>query len=215
MPKTSYSDQGEDVVLDRVLWHVAKHKWDKPGFYLDIGAHHPTKGSVTKRLYDRGWRGVCVDMDQNSIDLFAEQRPEDIAVRAAAAETDGELTGYYVASGTSLFHTCDPVEAERLRGKYEVREERVPALSATSIMDLHAPGKSVDFLNIDVQRLEMDVLQGIDFTRYAPKVLAVEIHTDSIDKMLTSEVSGYLRYQGYKPVASCVITSFWYRKPQP
>ena len=85
-------------------------------------------------------------------------------------------------------------------------------LSVNTLMETYAADRSIDFMNIDVQRFELEVLQGIDFSRYGPKVMALEIHTDSIDKMLQSELAGFMRFQGYRPVASCVITTFWYRK---
>ena len=54
----SWSQAGEDLALLAVIRN------QKPGFYLDIGAHHPTRFSVTRHLYQAGWTGVNVDANQ-------------------------------------------------------------------------------------------------------------------------------------------------------
>ena len=211
--KVSYADQGEDMVLTRVLKQCAKFRPGQKGFYLDIGAYHPVQRSVTKRLYDAGWSGICIDISRESIRLFEEHRPRDIAVCAAAGRERGEITAYYLEDDISILNTTDPAEAARLiKSGAKIREDKVPVKTVDEIMDEHAPATKIDVMNIDVQRTELDVLAGISCDRYAPTVIAVEIHTSSIDAALQTPIAGFLRYQGYVPVASCVITMFWYRK---
>lgn len=211
--KLSYADQGEDVVLSRVLKQCAKYRPGQGGFYLDIGAYHPVQKSVTKRLYDAGWSGICMDISRESIRLFEAHRPRDIAVCAAAGRERGEITAYYLEDEISILNTTDPAEAARLaKSGAKIREDKIPVRTVDEVMDEYAPGRKIDVMNIDVQRTELDVLAGLSFDRYAPMVIAVEIHTNSIDSALQTPIAGFLRYQGYVPVASCVITMFWYRK---
>ena len=54
MPFISYAQNFEDVMLWRTL------RLFGPGFYIDIGANHPTRDSVTRSLYERGWRGIAL-----------------------------------------------------------------------------------------------------------------------------------------------------------
>ena len=51
----SYAQNGEDVMLTRALKHIER------GFYIDVGANHPSDDSVTKAFYDRGWRGLNIE----------------------------------------------------------------------------------------------------------------------------------------------------------
>ena len=60
----SYSQCGEDLFIEDFF----KHKND--GTYLDIGAFNPVKYSNTLLLYQKGWRGTNIDLNQTSIDLF-------------------------------------------------------------------------------------------------------------------------------------------------
>ena len=74
--KRSYSQEGEDMLLDRFLEDRSV------GFYVDVGAHHPKRFSNTYRLYCRGWRGLNIDANPGSMTLFQKLRPRDINVEA-------------------------------------------------------------------------------------------------------------------------------------
>lgn len=47
---------------DRFVWEVTGHKSD--GFFLDIGANHPTSINNTYALEQQGWRGIMVDSER-------------------------------------------------------------------------------------------------------------------------------------------------------
>lgn len=212
--KVSFAQQGEDLVLRRILFRMLKVPLDYKGFYLDIGAYHPEKDSITRFLYDEEWRGICVDISENTINLFREERPRDRLVCAAAGESKGELTAYFLPGVISVQNTCDVATAEKMRSKgYELSERRVPVLTANEIMQLNAPEEDgIDFLNIDVEGFEISVLRGLDFDKYKPRVVALEIHSGSVDCALKTEVAEYLANKGYKCVACCVITYFFVRR---
>lgn len=197
------------------MFRHLKLKKEEPGFYLDIGAYHPYKDSITKFLYDLEWKGICVDMNQASIDLFAEERPKDIAVCCAVSDEVGEITGFFQPGAISVVNTCDPNVAKKQASRGNIPEEKIViAKTANQLMKELAPNVSkIDFLNIDVEGLELNVLKSLDFSAFKPSVVALEIHAKSLDDCLKTEVAGYMRYLGYFPLASCVITTFWVRKP--
>ena len=62
--KKSYSQCGEDLFIENFF----KNK--NYGTYLDIGAFNPIKFSNTLLLYKKGWKGINIDLNQTSIDLF-------------------------------------------------------------------------------------------------------------------------------------------------
>ena len=57
-PRYSFSQEGEDLLIDRMF------DGQSVGFYVDVGAHHPTRFSNTYLLYLRGWRGINIDATQ-------------------------------------------------------------------------------------------------------------------------------------------------------
>jgi hypothetical protein len=84
--RESYSQEGEDMLLERFLEH--RHS----GFYVDVGAHHPRRFSNTYRLYRRGWRGLNIDANPGSMALFRHVRPRDINIEAAVSSVPQQLT---------------------------------------------------------------------------------------------------------------------------
>jgi hypothetical protein len=87
-PYIYYSQEGEDIVLQRFLQEKEK------GFYIDIGAHHPTRFSNTYLLYLKGWRGVNIDAMPGSMELFNELRPEDINIEVPVSDESKEMLFY-------------------------------------------------------------------------------------------------------------------------
>src|SRR5690606_712600 len=80
--KYSFAFAGEDKVIEGFL----KPRITEPGFYVDVGANHPTLFSNTYGLYRKGWRGICIDANQDLIDSYALYRPMDKAIAALVSE---------------------------------------------------------------------------------------------------------------------------------
>ena len=104
--RRSYSQEGEDIVLESLLGGEAR------GFYVDIGAHHPARVSNTYRFYKRGWRGINVDAAPGSMNLFRQVRPKDINVEAAVGMGSQKLI-FYVLDDDGLSTLDKDLAAER------------------------------------------------------------------------------------------------------
>src|SRR6185369_33711 len=81
---TYYSQFGEDITLVRLLP-------EPTGFYVDVGAHHPQRYSNTYLLHKRGWSGINIDPNPDTIELFNRARPNDINLCAGVAAEEKEL----------------------------------------------------------------------------------------------------------------------------
>ena len=97
MPMVSYSQNLEDVILQRALRYVQK------GCYVDVGASLPDKDSLSYAFYRRGWRGICVE-PQAYGDEWNRLRPEDTFINAAVGEEQG----------SAILHVYDRVRKFRL-----------------------------------------------------------------------------------------------------
>jgi FkbM family methyltransferase len=160
----SYAQNGEDVILRRIFGN------QEVGFYIDIGAFHPEFLSVTKHFYDRGWSGINVDPLKKSIELFAKERPRDVNLNLAIASENGsrnffEVTDYPELSTTSVNH-CMGYEYNGISYSVEV-------ITGNKLFSDYSID-SVDFMKIDVEGAEYEIIKSIDFLRYRPKVLIVE-----------------------------------------
>jgi hypothetical protein len=91
----TYAQNFEDVILWRALKHVDR------GFYVDCGAYDPTRDSVTKAFYDRGWRGINIEPIPSLLQEFVVQRPFD--TNLAIAVSDGSEGGNFTKS---LIQAC-------------------------------------------------------------------------------------------------------------
>jgi len=114
----AFSQEGEDLILGRVF------EGKSDGFYVDVGAHHPTLYSNTYYFYLRGWRGINIDAMPGSMTAFKAGRPRDINLEIAVAENPGKLT-YHIFNYPAL-NTFDPALAKERHGKdiYKIIERR-------------------------------------------------------------------------------------------
>lgn len=166
----SYSQEGEDLILSRIFGRK------KDGFFVDVGAHHPKKYSNTYRFYREGWRGINIDAMPGSMRLFRKLRPNDINIEAGIAREKGELI-YSIFNETAL-NTFNEEEANRknaLNGYRIIEQKKVQVFPLVDILDQHLkPSDTIDFLSIDVEGLDFDVLQSNNWEKYRPNIVLIE-----------------------------------------
>jgi FkbM family methyltransferase len=163
----SYAQNAEDVVLARLFA-------DRPnGRYVDIGAGDPVEASVTKHFYDLGWRGVNVEPIASLADRLRAERPEDITLAAAVGAKAGSVVLHELPTAWG-WSTVDDQLAGRYRAQngWEVRDVEVEQMTLANLLDEH-PGE-IDFLKIDVEGAERDVIEGADWARHRPRAIVVE-----------------------------------------
>src|SRR5262249_23216553 len=143
----SYTPNLEDVLLERCFKDVAA------GFYVDIGACHPTYSSITRWFYDRGWSGINIEPGPCIKDFWIE-RTVDLNIEAAVADYEGR-TSFFLHSAnpgtSSLFDKSPPVVTEKAG---EIQELQVMVTTLAKILDTHAAGKHIHFLKIDAEGAE-------------------------------------------------------------
>ncbi|MBL6079101.1 FkbM family methyltransferase [Belnapia sp. T18] len=167
----SHAQNGEDVVLRRAFRDLTG-----PGFYVDIGACHPTEDSVTLHFYEQGWRGINVEPDEVLHAALAEARPRDANICAAIGRTRGRAT--FQPTGIRGHGTLDPGLARIRAGQAEGAQ--VPVFTLPDIIDCYGPEDGeVAFLKVDVEGWETEVLASADWDRHRPRVVLVEAVDDT------------------------------------
>ncbi|HEX5425751.1 MAG TPA: FkbM family methyltransferase [Candidatus Acidoferrales bacterium] len=178
------------------------------GFYIDVGAHHPFRFSNTCYFYRRGWRGLNIDANPSAIDEFRKYRPSDLNLCLGIAEKPGRLTFYRF--NESALDTFDPTLAEErsafpgyhLIDRLEVTVRRLDEVLAEHL----SYQQRIDFLSVDVEGLDLQVLKSNDWSRFRPRVLLVEARNIDIDKLSAEPACAFARSVGYRPVAKTVNT---------
>jgi len=210
----SYAQNLEDVVLRRVF------RWQSRGFYVDIGAFDPNFHSVTKHFYDHGWRGVNVEPVAACHRRFLRERRRDISLRLAIGEQAGTAE-LHEWTGTGL-STMQPTAVRELEEQgYRWRQRAVPMVTLAELLD-HVSVSTIDFLKIDVEGLEEQVIRGGDWKRHRPRVLVIEairpIHPgdDPVEYVPTWEAWEPLLFEhGYRFALFDGLNRFYYCEEEP
>lgn len=161
----SYSQIYEDIWLYRLF------KYHTRGFYIDVGAHHPRELSMTKLFYDIGWRGINVEPQPELYALFSEQRKRDINLNVAVGTQEGSVPFYIPEQGEGA------ASLDKKWANYfgNVKEITVPMRSLAKICEENVPpNQIIEFMNIDVEGQEKDVIASGDWDKYRPRALVVE-----------------------------------------
>ena len=198
---TYYSQEGEDILLSRIFGEQAE------GFYVDVGAHHPRRFSNTCFFYKRGWRGINIDALPGSMKVFQKFRPRDINLELAVSEREQVLT-YYMFNEPALNGFSKTISEKRQTDEYKITNTiDVLAFPLYVILDKHLPlGQSIDFLSVDVEGLDLQVLESNDWKKYSPKVILVEILANNLTAIENDPVYNYMVNQGYILFAKLVYT---------
>ncbi|MFN5416332.1 MAG: FkbM family methyltransferase [Flavobacteriia bacterium] len=172
----TYSQYGEDTLIAEFLSGNAL--LNRPKFYVDIGAYHPSRFSNTKLLRFLGWRGINVDPNPDSIKLFQEARPSDINLNVGISTKSGHANLYCFQEGA--MNTFDKESAETLvrKGWAFLGPRKVPLMQINELLDTYLPDDvkkyGIGFLDIDCEGLDAEIIESFDIGKYNPLILAIE-----------------------------------------
>ncbi len=205
----SYSHEGEDMILAKFFSNKSS------GFYIDIGAHHPQRFSNTYYFYLRGWRGINIDAMPNSMNIFKAIRPEDINIETPISERPETLT-YYEFNEPALNSFCPTISQSRngLKNYKIISTKKLQTKTLTEILNNYFPNncQEIDFMTIDVEGFDLQVLKSNDWNKYRPKMVLVEdLKRASFYKDKKSELDEYMAKCNYELYAKSVNTVFYQR----
>jgi FkbM family methyltransferase len=198
----SYSQEGEDMILRRIF------DGKQQGFYVDVGAHHPRRFSNTHSFYKAGWRGINIEPNPVAMQEFLSARTRDINLQYGVADSARAST-YYLFDDSAL-NTFDREIVDsriagtpyKLTGTLEVPVERLDTLLLK-----HLPrNQRIDFLSIDVEGLDLQVLYSNDWQLYRPRCVLVESRDTTIEDVIRGEIFRFMNSQGYELFAKTFNT---------
>lgn len=211
--KESYSQCGEDLIVQ----YVFILKGIRHPSYLDIGANDPFFLNNTTIFYNRGCRGINIDANPQLIEKFKVHRPGDQNLNMGIGPREDELDFYIFKDHT--LSTFSKEEADKVTTKENFVEQviKVKLTTIDKILATYFNGKFPDFLSLDVEGLDFEILKSLDFEKYWPKVICVEAaeysprgdgarKNDLINFIISK---GYIEYANTNLNAILVKEEFW------
>ncbi len=203
-----WSQEGEDVLLRRIFENKDK------GFYVDIGAHHPKRFSNTYFFYRRGWHGINIDPMPDSMNLFKKLRPRDINLEIGIAKESGALD-YYIFNEPALNGFSKDLSYLRnddINNSYFIKDIlKVPVKPLAEVLDHYATNQKIDFMTVDVEGLDLEVLQSNNWDKYRPQFVLAEILDSSLDHLAEDPLVRFMVDNGYSIYAKLFHTTFFKR----
>ena len=169
----------------RLIWDFFEHA--SQGVFIEVGANHPVQENQTWFLEQQGWSGILIEPNPELFKLLCEQRPRSQVIQAAVGAQMGEVD---LLIGVNHLHSTlapvlgDPLSAEKVR---------VPLRTLDSII-AKSGIKKIDFLSIDVEGMELQVLLGLNLEKHRPELILLEEHRRDYAKHF------HLRRHGYRLV---------------
>lgn len=199
----TYSQEGEDLILRKVFGRKNN------GFYIDIGAHHPKRFSNTYFFYKKGWKGINIEARPGSKILFDKTRRRDLNLEFAISSEPKELT-YYMFNEPALngFSTQNVANLKDNKEYKIIKEIKLTTQRLDSVLSNHlTPKQNIDFMSIDVEGMDFDVLISNNWNLFKPSIIVIE--DPDFDFKGGSKISTFLESYKYKLFAKTFNTSFY------
>ena len=191
--RATYSQHKEDLFIN----HYFKDRDE--GFYLDVGCYHPIKYSNTALLHNRGWQGINIDMNQTSIDLFNILRKKDKNICAAISNKNKEAVLYLdnkFSPINTLVKKFSDITSKTISFKNHSEKKifthRFSQIAQAQELQIN----QIDFLNIDAEAHDFEVLEGIELNFYNIKLICIEM-LDSQNQINEKKFKDYLIKYNY------------------
>jgi FkbM family methyltransferase len=163
---------------------------DSKGFFSEVGANDPRQGSQSWHLEQAGWTGILIEPQPDLADLLRAVRSAKVfAVACSSPQNAGQKLTLHVAGPMSSLD-----RARMAPGALPEKSIEVPVRTLDDILAEAGAPAPLDFLSIDVEGHELEVLSGFDFARWRPRLFLIEDHVSDLTK------HHYLRGVGYRLV---------------
>lgn len=211
--KRSFSQQGEDLILDRIITRILKWNIKEKRNYVDVGAYHAIEHSVTYLLYLRRWKGIVFDPSRSTLKTFRQLRKRDIFINAVVGNDDLSEVDFYIPTSARTDMASGSTKYPNQEQEINFRKVRFKQVNLNDELKRQNITK-IHFLNIDVEGAELEILNTFEFDTFKPSIIAVEIHGYNLEECLNSEEAKLILSKGYIAVGSAVITQFFVRKEE-
>jgi FkbM family methyltransferase len=210
--KISYSQSGEDLIADYFFEQIGI---GKPK-YIDIGANQPIKGNNTYYFYQKGANGICIEPDHSLIQDLKSKRPNDIILNIGISIKDAQNAEFYYFDGHyNAWNTFSKIDAEKKKKESGIsyNTTKVNLENIHNVIERYN-FYDVNFISIDVEGLDLEILKSINFKKINPELICVETILFSLQNGINKNesITSYMLDQNYIVYADTNLNTFFCRK---
>ena len=198
-----YAQYQEDKILNTILENK------KDGFFIDVGANDGKIGSNSFFFEQLGWKGILIEPILEFCEKMKVFRKNSEIINAAVGNPKQPTEiDFFEVEGVNVLSSLNPDVRRVEKEKGKIQKRKVQLMSLNQILG-NKNVTSIDFISIDVEGLEPEVLRGIDLEKYQPRFLIIEGNYAGGDKT----VDKILSKADYQPVLRTGCND-WYCKTQ-
>jgi FkbM family methyltransferase len=190
------------------------------GVFVDVGAANPDYLSISALYRSIGWTVIAIEPNPAFCEMH-RKRGHDI-LQYACGDRDADSVDFYVVDSHGAQYENGHVSYEsfsslaikeayaRISPKMDVQKIKVMLRRLDSILQTHAPNiQDIDILSVDVEGWELEVLAGLDFSKYRPRVLVIENLFDDASYRARIAGYGYLLWRSIPPNDVYIAREKW------
>ena len=210
--KPSYSQAGEDMIVS-YLFHTLNISHPT---YLEIGTNQPILCNNTYLFYTKGCKGVCIEPDTEMCTLIGQKRPNDTLLNIGIGLNDTPNATFFLFpglyNGWSTFSKEEALIREKESGIFS-KQVIIPLKPVNDIIRQHFTSPP-NFMSLDVEGLDLDILKTLDFDNLAPDVICVETITFSITNTeeKVQDIAHFMHSKGYFTYADTHVNTIFCKK---
>lgn len=181
---------GQDIIAYLCL----KNK--KNGFYIDIGAYDGIDLSNTYIFEKLGWNGFCVEASPKTFEKLQKNRKCDLYNYAVCSKNIGKTR--FLTSTAAVLDVLDIHNTDKHKERIKIESDNnmeyieVDTITFDELMSNYKDITHIDFMSLDIEGGELDVLKSINFDKYSFGLITVEFN-DNYKEILELMIS-----KGYK-----------------
>jgi FkbM family methyltransferase len=186
----------------------------RTGVYIDVGAGHPIADNVSFWFYERGWQGIVVEPQANLLALYERLRPRDVRIGGLVGRQCGEIDFHVVDRLHGFSTTVERYARGAAAFGAGYRTVPTPMTTLAQLCDDNGVA-AIDFLKVDVEGAEADVLLGGDWRRFRPRVVVVEAVTPGSGEPAWQDWEPFLLAEGYRFILFDTLNRFYVAQEEP
>lgn len=174
--KASYAQLYEDIIIESLALSICRnHNTEINNFcYVDIGANHSVSTSNTFLFYDRyNMSGILVDANPLLCEELSNFRPRDKVINACITNSNDKTSVFYISDKHEISSISPDFITSWNNGMAKILKTiNIPNIKINNILSMSK--KEILFLSIDVEGLDKEILENIDFSKYKPLIISIE-----------------------------------------